>query len=154
MSATVTARATAPSGAVRVTALELFFDLVFIFTVTQLSAVLAHELTWRGLLHVTLLLGVIFYMAGGYAWLTNAIPVEAAANRVLLLAGMCGYFVLALAVQGAFSGSGLTFGLACLVVVLVHGWLFLHASGAARAGCARWPRSTSPVARSSRSAAG
>jgi low temperature requirement protein LtrA len=118
----------------RVTTLELFFDLVFVFTITQLSAVFAHDLTWRGLLHVTLLLGVIFYMYGGYAWLTNAIPVEATANRVLLLGGMCGYFVLALAVPGAFSGSGFTFGLAFLVVVLVHGWLFLHASGSGASG--------------------
>jgi low temperature requirement protein LtrA len=120
----------APPGAgARVTTLELFFDLVFVFTVTQLSDVLAHALTWRGLLHVALLLGVIFYMYGGYAWLTNAIAVDAAANRALLLAGMCGYFVMALAVPGAFDGSGLTFGLAYAVVVLVHFWLFVHASG-------------------------
>jgi low temperature requirement protein LtrA len=118
----------APSGP-RVTTLELFFDLVFVFTVTQLSAVLADELTWRGLLRVALLLGVIFYMYGGYAWLTNAIPVDTAANRVLLLTGMCGYFVMALAVPGAFGGSGLAFGLAYGVVVLVHLWLFVHASG-------------------------
>jgi low temperature requirement protein LtrA len=113
----------------RVSTLELFFDLVFVFTVTQLSAALAHDLSWDGLLHVGLLLGVIFYMYGGYAWLTNAIPVDAATNRLLLLAGMCGYFVMALAVPGAFDGSGLTFGLAFLVVVLVHFWLFVHASG-------------------------
>ena len=120
---------TAPGAGARVTTLELFFDLVFVFTVTQLSDVLAHALTWRGLLHVALLLGVIFYMYGGYAWLTNAIAVDAAANRALLLAGMCGYFVMALAVPGAFDGSGLTFGLAYAVVVLVHFWLFVHASG-------------------------
>ena len=121
--------AVASASGARVTTLELFFDLVFVFTVTQLSAVLAHDLTWRGLLRVALLLGVIFYMYGGYAWLTNAIPVDAAANRALLLAGMCGYFVMALAVPGAFGGSGLTFGLAYAVVVLVHFWLFVHASG-------------------------
>jgi low temperature requirement protein LtrA len=116
-------------GGSSVSTLELFFDLVFVFTITQLSAVLAHDLTWKGLLHVGLLLGVIFYMYGGYAWLTNAIPVDAAANRALLLAGMCGYFVMALAVPGVFDGSGLTFGLAYLLVVLVHFWLFVHASG-------------------------
>jgi low temperature requirement protein LtrA len=119
----------AEAGGPRVTTLELFFDLVFVFTVTQLSAALADELSGEGLLHVALLLGVIFYMYGGYAWLTNAIPVDAAANRTLLLAGMCGYFVMALAVPGAFDGSGLTFGLAFLLVVLVHFWLFVHASG-------------------------
>ena len=58
----------------RVTTLELFFDLVFVFTITQLSAVLAHDLSWSSLGHVALMLGLIFYMYGGYAWLTNAVP--------------------------------------------------------------------------------
>jgi low temperature requirement protein LtrA len=129
--------ASGPAPGPQVTTLELFFDLVFVFTVTQLSAGLAHDLTWEGLLHVALLLGVIFYMYGGYAWLTNAIPVDAAANRALLLAGMCGYFVMALAVPRAFSGSGGTFGLAFLLVVLVHFWLFVHASGDARGAMLR-----------------
>ena len=55
-----------------VSTLELFFDLVFVFTPTQLTAVLADELTWKGLLQVFLMLGLIFYMYGGYAWLTNS----------------------------------------------------------------------------------
>jgi low temperature requirement protein LtrA len=115
----------APQG---VTTLELFFDLVFVFTITQLSAVLAHDLTGRGLLHVTLMLGVIWFMYGGYAWLTNAVATEPAVNRAFLLAGMCGYLVLALAIPGAFAGSGTAFGLGYLVVVVVHLWLFSHAA--------------------------
>jgi low temperature requirement protein LtrA len=112
--------------AARVTTLELFFDLVFVFTITQLSAVLAHELTWEGLGHVALMLGAIWFMYGGYAWLTNAIDLGDPVNRALLLAGMCGYFVIALAIPTAFAGSGLTFGLAYVLVVLVHTWLFAH----------------------------
>jgi low temperature requirement protein LtrA len=120
----------AGSGSERVTTLELFFDLVFVFTITQLSAVLAHDLRWEGLAHVTVMLGLIWFMYGGYAWLTNAIPIGRPLNRALLLAGMCGYFVLALAIPGAFDGSGLTFGIGYLIVVAVHTWLFAHAAGA------------------------
>jgi low temperature requirement protein LtrA len=120
--------AAAPAGAQRVTTLELFFDLVFVFTVTQLSAVLAHELAWEGVGHVALMLGFIWFMYGGYAWLTNAIELRDPVNRALLLAGMCGYFVIALAVPRAFDGSGLAFGIGYVVVVAVHTFLFSHSA--------------------------
>ncbi|MCW2984070.1 MAG: low temperature requirement protein [Conexibacter sp.] len=118
----------APAGAQRVSTLELFFDLVFVFVVTQLSAVLAHDLSWTGLGHVALMLGFIWFMYGGYAWLTNAIDVNDPTSRALLLAGMCGYFVIALAVPGAFDGSGLAFGIGYAVVVAVHTFLFAHSA--------------------------
>ncbi|HMJ32387.1 MAG TPA: low temperature requirement protein A [Baekduia sp.] len=114
----------------RVTTLELFFDLVFVFTITQLSAVLAHDLSWEGIAHVAVMLGLIWFMYGGYVWLTNAIALDEPLNRTLLLAGMCGYFILALAIPGAFDGSGLTFGIGYLLVVGVHAWLFARAGGA------------------------
>jgi low temperature requirement protein LtrA len=117
------------AGGPRVTTLELFFDLVFVFVVTQLSAVLAHELSWAGLGHVALMLAVIFYIYGGYAWLTNALDMTLPRNRLFLLGGMCGYFVIALAVPTAFDGSGLAFGCGYLAVVLVHAWLFVHTDG-------------------------
>ena len=61
----------------RVTPLELFFDLVFVFTITQLTAVLYHAPTLRSLLQVVLMLGAIWWMYGGYAWMTNAVSVRA-----------------------------------------------------------------------------
>jgi low temperature requirement protein LtrA len=118
-----------PAAAERVSTLELFFDLVFVFTITQLSGLLAHELTWASLLHVALMLAAIWYMYAGYAWLTNAIATDEAANRLLLLAGMCGYFILALAIPHAFEDSGPAFGLGFVFVVLVHAWLFWHSAG-------------------------
>ena len=112
----------------RVMTLELFFDLVFVFVITQLSAVLAHDLTWESVLHVALMLGFIWFMYGGYAWLTNAINLGDPVNRWLLLGGMCGYFVVALAVPQAFDGAGLAFGVGYLVVVAVHTFLFVHSA--------------------------
>jgi low temperature requirement protein LtrA len=110
----------------RVSTLELFFDLVFVFTITQLTAVLTHELSWSSLGQVVLMLAVIWWMYDGYAWLTNAVSTRGVASRVGLLGGMAGYLVLALAIPGAFEGSGLSFGLAYAVVVVVHAALYVR----------------------------
>jgi low temperature requirement protein LtrA len=104
----------------RVSTLELFFDLVFVFTITQLTTVLTDDPTPRGLLRSVLLLGVIWWMYGGYAWLTNAVPPDQPPHRLLLLASMAGFLVVALAVPRAFGDGGVAFGLAYLVVVCVH----------------------------------
>jgi low temperature requirement protein LtrA len=117
--------AVGPAGqAERVSTLELFFDLVFVFTITQLTAVLSDDPTPRGLGRVVLMLGVIFWMYGGYAWLTNAVAPDRAARRLVLLAGMAGFLVLALTVPQAFEGDDLAFGLAYLVVVSIHAGLY------------------------------
>jgi low temperature requirement protein LtrA len=113
-----------------VTPLELFFDLVFVFTITQLTAVLYHAPSWRSLGEVAIMLALIWWMYGGYAWLTNAVPSHTPRRRATLLAGMCGYFLLALSIPNAFHGSGLAFGLAYLAVVGVHLALFMQAASA------------------------
>src|SRR6266480_3715717 len=79
---------------VRVSTLELFFDLVFVFTVTQLTAVLAADLTVPGVLRVLLMLGVILWMYGGYAWLTNAVAPTDEGRRALLFVGMAGFLAI------------------------------------------------------------
>ena len=100
------------------------------FTITQLTAVLSDDPTPRGLLRVVLMLGVIFWMYGGYAWLTNAVAPDRAARRLVLLGGMAGYLVLALTIPQAFSGDDLAFGLAYLVVVSIHAGLYSRTSEA------------------------
>ncbi len=123
----------------RVSTLELFFDLVFVFTVTQLTATLAHDPTLRGLGRVSLMLGIIWWMYGGYAWLTNAVDLGGPTRRALLLGGMAAYLVLALAVPYAFGadGDGAAFGLAYLLIVLIHAGLFTRASGRGAKGILR-----------------
>ena len=116
------------SGSNRVSTLELFFDLVFVLTITQLTDVLYRAPTLRSLLQVVLMLALIFWMYGGYAWLTNAVAADATNRRMLLLGGMGSFFVLALAVPDAFSSTGLAFGLAYLVIVTIHIGLFTRAS--------------------------
>jgi len=58
--------------------LELFFDLVFVFTITQLTGLLVHDPDPLHLLQVAILLAIIFWMYGGYAWLTNAVAADTA----------------------------------------------------------------------------
>lgn len=111
-----------------VSTLELFFDLVFVFALTQLTGVLAGRFDERGLLQVAVMLGLIWWMYGGYVWLTNAVAPDRAGRRFPLLGGMGAYLVLALAIPEAFGGSGLTFGLAYAAVILVHSGLFSHAA--------------------------
>jgi low temperature requirement protein LtrA len=124
--ASVTGSETTPSApAQRVSTLELFFDLVFVFTVTQLTAVLTHDLSWASLGRVVVMLALIWWMYGGYAWLTNAVSTRGLRQRAILLGGMAGYLVLALAIPEAFDGSGLAFGVGYLIVVAVHASLFV-----------------------------
>ncbi|MCO5997417.1 low temperature requirement protein A [Actinoallomurus rhizosphaericola] len=108
----------------RVTTVELFFDLVFVFTITQLTGVLAHELSPVGLLRVVALFGVLWWIYSGYAWLTNTVAPTTTLRRLLLLVGMAGFLIMALATPRAFDGGGVAWGLGYLVVVLVHGGLY------------------------------
>jgi len=113
---------------IRVTTLELFFDLVFAFTLTQLADLLVHHLSLRGALEVLLVFGVLWWMYGGYAWLTNARAPVRTADRLLLLVGMGGFLICGLAIPHGF-GPGDTetrvaLGVGYLIVVLVHTALF------------------------------
>jgi low temperature requirement protein LtrA len=119
-----------PEDAVRVTTLELFFDLVFVFTITQLTAVLAHDTSLRGALRVVLMLGVIWWMYGGYVWLTNAVAPDRGERRALLLGGMAAFLIVALAIPRAFADGGRAFGAAYLIVIGVHIGLFARGTRA------------------------
>src|SRR6185369_6105814 len=121
-----------PTPAVRVSTLELFFDLVFVFTITQLAEALNEHLTWSMLGNVLLILAVVWWMYSGYAWLTNAVAPNSTTRRTLLLTGMAGFLVMALAIPEAFGEYGWLFGVSYLVVNVVHSALFRQAGSAAR----------------------
>ena len=110
----------------RVTTLELFFDLVFAFTLTQLSALLTgpHPLLRAG--QVLLIFGLLWWMYGGYTWLTNARPPVHTAERLLLLIGMAGFLTVGLAIPEGFGRAGLVLGLGYLLLVIVHSSLYFR----------------------------
>jgi low temperature requirement protein LtrA len=113
---------------VRVSTIELFFDLVFVFAITQLTSLLAGDPTMAGLGRAVLIFGNLWWIYGGYAWLTNAVPPREPVLRLLMLAGMGGFLVVALAIPTAFDGGGVLFGLGYLLVTLVHTGMFLLSS--------------------------
>jgi low temperature requirement protein LtrA len=118
----------------RVSTLELFFDLVFVFTITQLTAVLVAKPTGESLAQVVLMLTAIWWMYGAFAWLTNAVPPDRTALRLPLLAGMLAFFAISLTIPTAFGENGVVFACAYLVVIAVHTVLYMQAAGWTVAG--------------------
>ena len=114
----------------RVSTLELFFDLVFVFTITQVSTVIVESPSIEGVARAAIQLGVIYWMYDGYAWMTNAAGPDTWRRTLLLLIGMAGFFVCALAVPGAFGEDGIVFGIGYLTVIVVHLIGFLLRPGA------------------------
>jgi low temperature requirement protein LtrA len=115
-----------PERSARVSTLELFFDLVFVFTITQLTGVLAAGKDLTSTAQVVVLLLLIWWMYDGYAWLTNAIRTDRVRYRLLLMGGMGSFLVIALAAPDAFGEAGLAFALAYLTVVLLHSGMFVQ----------------------------
>jgi low temperature requirement protein LtrA len=114
----------------RVSTIELFFDLVFVFTITRVTHLVAHVATiWelgRGLLVLTL----IWWMFSGYAWLTNSTR-PGKFIRAVMIAAMGGFLMMALAVPDVFGAGGLLFALAYLFVVALHAAAFVVTGGRA-----------------------
>ena len=85
-----------------VTPLELFFDLVFVFALTQVTAFMADELNWQGILRGALVIMLLWWAWTGYAWLANVASAEEPLIKLSILAGMSAMFVLALCIPEAF----------------------------------------------------
>ncbi len=115
----------------RVTPLELFFDLVFVFALTQVTAFLSDHLTWVGLVQGLALLTALWWAWVGYSWLTNnAVRAEEATPaRLVVLAAMAAMLIASLAVPDAFGEAGILFGGAYFVVRLLHLALYAYTTG-------------------------
>jgi low temperature requirement protein LtrA len=108
----------------QVTSLELFFDLVFVFTITQLTATVLPG-GWAVTGRTALLLLLLWWMYGGYAWLTNAAPPVTPRRRILLVLGMIGLFVTAMAIPHAYGSDRIVFACGYLLVVVVHAGMYV-----------------------------
>jgi low temperature requirement protein LtrA len=104
----------------RVTPLELFFDLVFVFAFTQVTTVLSDDPTWGGLGHGLLILATLWWAWAAYAWLTNTANPDEGVIWGAMLVAMGAMFVAALAVPEAFGRHGVVFGVAFLIVTVMH----------------------------------
>ena len=96
----------------RVTALELFFDLVFVLAITQCTALMAAEPTWEGLAKGLVVLGVLWWAWIAYSWLTSVVDPEEGTARLVIFAAMGAMLICALCVPEVFEDLGLTFAIA------------------------------------------
>jgi low temperature requirement protein LtrA len=108
----------------RVTPLELFFDLVFVFGLTQVTGMLSADPSWEGLARGLLVLGALWWAWVAYAWLTNTLDPEEETIRLAMMGAMAAMLLVALSVPLAFGHDAALFGAAYLVVRLLHLWLY------------------------------
>jgi len=117
------------------TTLELFFDLVFVFALTQITALMAEEPTGTGLLRGTLLIAVVWWCWVGYSWVSNMVKADEGLARVTMLVAMAAMFLVALAIPESFRDlpGGLpgptVFALSYLVLRAAHLAVFWLISG-------------------------
>src|SRR4051812_44550220 len=118
----------------RVAPLELFFDLVFVFAITQVTALMSHDPTWAGLGHGMLVLSGLWWAWAAYAWLTNYIAAEEDLERLLMLAVMGAFLVTALAAPEAFGDHALLFAIGYAAARWLHIFIFAEANDDVDAG--------------------
>ena len=111
-----------------VTPLELFFDLVFVFALTQVTGFMSDDPTWAGIGKGLLILSALWFAWGAYAWLTNEIDPDEGSARLAVFGAMGAMFVAALAVPHAFDSDAVLFGLAYFAVRAMHIVLFVEAT--------------------------
>jgi low temperature requirement protein LtrA len=93
----------------RATPLELFYDLVFVFAITQVSQLLLDHLTWEGAGQSLLVLLVVWWSWNYTTWVTNELDPRSIAVRVLLIALMLASLLMAVAIPEAFGDRAVLF---------------------------------------------
>jgi low temperature requirement protein LtrA len=93
----------------RATSLELFYDLVFVFAITQVSHLLLDNLSWEGVGHATLALLVVWWAWNYTTWVTNELDPDAVVVRLVLIAIMLASLLMAVAIPEAFGAHALLF---------------------------------------------
>jgi low temperature requirement protein LtrA len=119
----------------KVTPIELFFDLVFVFSLTQVTALMAQDLSGRGVLRGMLVLALLWWCWVGYSWLGNVLRADEGVGRVAMFGAMAAVLVLALSVPEAFDDldgglhGPLVLAFAYLAVRALHLGIFWLAAG-------------------------
>jgi low temperature requirement protein LtrA len=119
----------------RTSPLELLWDLVFVFAVTQVTTLLSHRLTWGGFARSMLVLALIWWAWSAFVWAANAQSTSSPTLRICLLLATVFILISGLAVPGAFGRQGTLFACTYAAVRLMHLALYADAS---RRGNASW----------------
>ncbi len=108
--------------------IELFFDLVFVFAFTQVTALILEDTSVEGFMRAALVLAMVWWAWSAYAWMTNAIDIENTVTRLIMFAAMAAGFFMALAVPDAFQDEAAWFAVAYFVVRILHTTLYVVGS--------------------------
>jgi low temperature requirement protein LtrA len=112
----------------RTSPLELLWDLVFMFAITQVATLLGRDLRWAGFGRSMLVLALIWWAWSAFVWAANAQSSDSPAIRCCLLLATLFIMISGLAVPEAFAGRGSLFAVTYTVVRLLHLVLYADAS--------------------------
>jgi low temperature requirement protein LtrA len=115
---------TSEEGERKTSYLELFFDLVFVFAITQVTSLILEDTSPAGFARAALVLALVWWAWSAYAWMTNAIDIENVVTRLIVLAAMVAAFFMALAVPDAYQDEGVWFAVAYFTVRVLNTTLF------------------------------
>ncbi len=118
----------------RTSPIELLWDLVFAFAVTQVASLIAHRPTWAHFGGAMLVLALVWWAWSAFVWAANAHPASSRSLRLCLLTGTVLVFVVGLTVPSAFGRESLLFAAAYVAVRLLHLGVYVDASRRGNAG--------------------
>jgi low temperature requirement protein LtrA len=118
----------------RTTPIELFWDLVFVFAVTQVTTLLAHRISWARFGEAMLVLALVWWAWSAFVWAANAEEEQSRALRACLLAGTVLVFIVGLSVPNAFGRNSLLFAAAYTAVRMLHLAVYADAAWRGNAG--------------------
>jgi low temperature requirement protein LtrA len=119
----------------RTSPIELLWDLVFVFAITQVATLLSRHLDWAGFGRAMLILALVWWAWSAFVWAANAQQSDAISLRLALLVATAFVFISGLAVPHALGSESLLFAVSYAVVRLIHLGLYADAS---RRGNASW----------------
>jgi low temperature requirement protein LtrA len=108
--------------------LELFFDLVFVFVITQVTTLVGGSRGWEGYGQAALILTLTWYLYNGFAWLTNNVAPTTLGTRLPLFFAMTCFMAMAVVVPDAFGSGAWVFGVSYAVLVVIHAVQFSRSS--------------------------
>ncbi|MDT5205234.1 MAG: hypothetical protein QOD34_1870 [Mycobacterium sp.] len=108
--------------------LELFFDLVFVFAMSQVTQLMLSNISWLSFGRGVLALLAVWWAWVGYTWLTNTFEAVQVSHQSVVIAAMAAMLVAATALPSAFTTGALVFGAALFVVRLIHAVKFVVGS--------------------------
>jgi low temperature requirement protein LtrA len=119
----------------RTTPVELLWDLVFVFAITQVTTLLWRDLTWAGFGRAMLVLALVWWAWSAWVWAANAQNAGSPILRFCLLAASISIFISGLSIPHAFGGEGTLFAVTYAIVRFLHLGVYVDAS---KRGNAQW----------------